>query len=646
MELKTNFTLYRRMLGYMAPHLHLAVLGILFILLFTVSSSVGIFTLKPLFDGILTKSKADLIQSEKNATPGHAMTYAREFGALAYSEIVQVVRREKGFKQVKNEFGAHFNGYLRTGSVSSILMLTVFMIVAGVGVKCFSEYSKNMFFLRLNLRIMKRVRMDIYEKVMGFSMPFFNEYKIGFLMNRIINEVGIMQSLIITTASAMITNIAQVLFFFVILIVMDVKLTLILMLCFPPLVYMLDKVASYLKGFQSRLQNLVGTIMSVVQETLTGIRLVIASNKQKYEVQRYEKAVDEFQSVTKKLSKFDFLAAPLSEFVTTIICLGIVVYALKSRVMNPESSMTSGDFVVYVAFMFSMMRPIKALNSFLVSFQKGMVVAGRVYDILDRDPIIKNSDNAVTLTEFKDSIEFRNVVFSYARDKQVLKGINLTIKRGEIVALVGSSGGGKTTLVDLLPRLYDPDSGEVIIDGRNISEYTLESLRDRMGVVTQETILFHDTVRNNIAYGSPAASLDDLRKAAAVANALDFIEELPNKWDTIIGERGTLLSGGQRQRLCIARAVLRNPDILIFDEATSALDNESEAKVQEAIDNLIKNRTAIVIAHRLSTIRRADNIVVVDNGSIAETGTHDDLMKNDGIYKRLYNLQFRDRAWG
>jgi subfamily B ATP-binding cassette protein MsbA len=631
------------MLQYLYPHLHLAVIGVILIFLLTITSSINIFMLKPIFDGVLVKSKAELIASEEHRASGYALTYLKDFSRFAGQQLRDVIRGEASLKEAKGAISRHFNDYLKRGAISDILLLVTIIIIAGVGIKCLSEYGRRLVFLILNLRIMMKVRMDVYEKVMHFSMPFFNEFKTGYLMNRIIGEVSIIQQLVIKTASGFITNVVQIIFFFLIILYIDWKLTLILILFFPPLLFFLDRLAIYLKRYQKKIQELVGSIMAVAQETLAGIRLIIVSNRQEYEAKRYENTVADFQKTMLKTSKYDFLAAPVSEFVTTVIGLGIVVYALKSRVINVNSAMTSGDFIVYIAFMFSMMRPIKQLNTFFIQWQRGMVVAGRVYEILDREPTIKNAENAVDLDTFKDRIEFKNVTFAYRKGIPVLKRISFSIKKGEVVAIVGPSGAGKTTLVDLLPRLYDPQTGEIVIDGVNIKGYTLASLRDKMGIVTQDTILFHDTVKKNIAYGNSKATQEAVEQAAAVANASEFIQALPEKYETIIGERGTRLSGGERQRLCIARAILRDPDILIFDEATSSLDNESEAKVQRAIDNLIRNRTAVVIAHRLSTIKHADRIFVVDEGEIKETGTHDELIEEGGIYKKLYDLQFRDK---
>lgn len=637
-----NFKLYKRLFTYLIPNLHLAVIGVAMIFLLTFSGAASLFMLKPIFDGILSKSKSELIAQEKSAGSGDALRFAVGLAKYSAQEMKFVVVGKKPFKEAKQAISSNFNGYLKRGPVGEILLMVVVFIAIGVTVKTMSEYARRIIFLNLNLRTMTRVRTDMYDKVMTFSMPFFNEHKAGKLINRVVGEVNVIQDIIITNASGLITNSVLILFYFAMILWIDWKLTAVLIICFAPLVFLLDKLAHYLKSFQRKLQEILGDMLSTAQEAFAGIRLVISTNTQGFEAERYRESVKRLQKTSLKIGKYDLLAAPISELITTLIGLGIIVYALKSRVMNLDSQMTSGDFVVYVAFMFSMMKPIKDLNGLFISLQRGMVVAGRVFEIMDTQTTIPEKDNAVDLKEFKDKIEFKSVTFGYLKDTQVLKNLSFTIRKGEVLALVGSSGGGKTTIADMLSRLYDPDSGAIYIDGYDLRDLTLKSLRNKLGIVTQETILFHDSVRNNIAYGLGSVSLNEIEKAATVANAMEFIGSLPQGFDTIIGDRGTKLSGGQRQRLCIARAVLRNPEILIFDEATSALDNESEAKVQVAIDNLIKNRTAIVIAHRLSTIKRASKIAVVDKGQLIEMGSHSELIALGGAYARLYNMQFHD----
>jgi subfamily B ATP-binding cassette protein MsbA len=321
-----------------------------------------------------------------------------------------------------------------------------------------------------------------------------------------------------------------------------------------------------------------------------------------------------------------------------IIISGIIFFG-GNMVLDKDSSIDASSFMTFLTVFAMIIQPAKNFSNGITSLQRGTASAKRIFDIIDLEPQIKNKSNAIKLNEFKDSIEFKNVSFAYDLDKVVLKNINLKIEKGKTIALIGPSGGGKSTLADLVPRFYDPTQGEVCIDGISIADYDLESMRQHLGIVTQESILFNDTIFNNIAFGKPNVSEEEVMQAAKIANAHDFIMQTENGYETKIGERGSKLSGGQRQRLSIARAVLKNPPILILDEATSALDSESEKLVQEALFNLMKNRTSIVIAHRLSTIQHADEIVVIQDGTIAERGTHEELNQKNGIYKKLSDIQ-------
>jgi len=331
------------------------------------------------------------------------------------------------------------------------------------------------------------------------------------------------------------------------------------------------------------------------------------------------------------------LASPLSEFLGVFAVAGILLYG--GNLVLVEGYMDGATFLAYLAIFTQVLTPAKDISRAISVVQRGLVSAERIFKIVDTEPEITDHPDAVELEGINDSIEFRNVFFAYDRHKTILKDINITFKKGKTVALVGPSGGGKSTIADLIPRFYDPTEGEVLIDGKPIKSFRLESIRGKMGIVTQESILFNDTVFNNIAFGKPSARQEAVIHAAKIANAHDFIVQMENGYETVIGERGTKLSGGQRQRISIARAVLKNPPILILDEATSALDSESEKLVQEAMTALMKNRTSIVIAHRLSTIQHADEIIVVHKGEIAERGTHDTLIENNGLYKRLKRMQ-------
>ncbi len=337
------------------------------------------------------------------------------------------------------------------------------------------------------------------------------------------------------------------------------------------------------------------------------------------------------------LNKGD-LASPISETVGVATVCIILLYG-GSLVLNDSPDLTASQFFAYIAIFLQILNPAKAFSSAVSALQRGLAAADRIWVVMDIQPKIKNPENPIPIKEFKESVVFKNVFFSYNTERTVLKNINLEIKKGKMIALVGNSGGGKSTLADLITRFYDVSEGEILLDGINIRQYDLEELRKLMGIVTQESILFNDTIFNNIAFGVPNASEEAVIQAAKIANAHDFIIETENGYQTNIGDRGMKLSGGQRQRLSIARAVLKNPPILILDEATSALDSQSERLVQDALNHLMENRTSIVIAHRLSTIQQADEIIVVQEGEIIEKGTHEDLLANEGFYKRLISLQ-------
>jgi subfamily B ATP-binding cassette protein MsbA len=363
---------------------------------------------------------------------------------------------------------------------------------------------------------------------------------------------------------------------------------------------------------------------------------------EKFEIQRFIKENRKYFSLTFKQENMRNLTTPINDLIG--VSLGALLLWIGGREVILHGTLTPDGFIRFIIFLFAMMQPARKLGNVMAGIQAGLASAERVFSITDVESNITNPSNPKPLSELKESIKLTNVSFQYENSNtQLLEDISITIPKGEILALVGSSGAGKTTIVDLIPRFYDVTGGSISIDGVDIRQLSLENLRNLMGIVSQDTILFNDTVANNISYGQPNAKLKNIQDAAEAANALDFIKELPNDFDTVIGEMGARLSGGQRQRLSIARAILKNPDVLILDEATSALDTESEQKVQEAIDNLVKGRTVIVIAHRLSTITKADRIIVLDKGEIMESGTHEELLSMNGKYRQLYNIQFGEK---
>ena len=382
---------------------------------------------------------------------------------------------------------------------------------------------------------------------------------------------------------------------------------------------------------------MLGEMVSTVDETIGGIRVVNAFNAKKYVTDKFSQQNDKYAGLNISMSNKFELAGPISEFLG-IIAVALVLFYGGKLVLSGSSTLTASEFIAYIGVFSQILQPAKAISTATSGIQRGLASAERILSLLQTSSKIKDKKNAKELTAFLQGIEFKNVNFSYEQEI-VLKNINLTIKKGEMVALVGQSGGGKSTLADLIPRFYDPTHGQILVDGDDLRDVTQESLRKQMGIVTQESILFNDTVFNNIAFGETTATAEEVIKAAKVANAHEFISRLPNGYNEIIGDRGVKLSGGQRQRLSIARAVFKNPSILILDEATSALDSESEKLVQEALTNLMKNRTSIVIAHRLSTIQHADKIIVINNGEIVETGTHEELVNKMGVYSRLSKMQ-------
>ncbi len=487
-------------------------------------------------------------------------------------------------------------------------------------------------------RIVADLREKLYHHLQYLSLSFFTKTPTGILISRLTNDVTLIQGAVSSAITTVLRDSFTIIALTVVVFYRDWKLACIAFIILPLAAIPIVKFGKKLRKFSIKGQIRMGFITSLLQETISGNRIVKAFTMEDYEYRRFSAENDRFFKVLMKRQKIRALSSPVVEALGGLGIAGIVLVGGYGVI---QGNSTPGTFGSFLAALLLLYKPIKSLSTVNDIVQGGLAAGSRVFELMDTTPDIRDADEAVSLNGISDGIKFEHASFKY-EDKMVLKDINLDVKVGEVLALVGVSGAGKTTLVNLIPRFYDIDEGHITIDERDIRTLTIKSLREHIGIVTQQTILFNDTVRNNIAYGDVTRSEEEIVEAAKAANAHGFIEKLPLGYDTTIGEQGVKLSGGERQRVSIARALLKNAPILILDEATSSLDSESEFQVQIALERLMANRTVFLIAHRLSTIRNAHRILVIDNGRIVEEGTHDELLAMNRIYKRLYQMQFRD----
>jgi subfamily B ATP-binding cassette protein MsbA len=484
---------------------------------------------------------------------------------------------------------------------------------------------------------MTKLRSDLYAKILELPIGFFTEQRKGDIISRMSNDANEVEWSVMSTLEGLIRDPLNILIILVSLVYLSPALSLFLLVLLPLTGFIIGRVSRSLKKQSSASQEQLGLLMSILDETLGGLRVIKAFNAESILRNKFFKTNDTLNHIRNRMNFRRDLASPMSEFLGVLV-LSCILWFGGKLVLSKGVGLTPDAFITYIVFFTQIINPAKSLSTAFYNAQRGSSAIQRIEEILQAPVTVNDAPNAITLPAFNKSIEFRNVNFAYD-DKVILKNINLTIEKGKTVALVGSSGAGKSSLADLVPRFHDVTGGEILIDGVDIKQYSLHSLRSLMGIVTQEPILFNDTIANNIALGNDHATKEEIERAAKVANAYNFIEQKEEQFDTNIGDRGSKLSGGERQRLTIARALLKNPPILILDEATSSLDTESERLVQDAINHMMQNRTSLVIAHRLSTIRHADEIIVLQKGEIAERGSHDQLIAINGIYKKLVDMQ-------
>jgi len=540
-----------------------------------------------------------------------------------------------------SSFSAVLN-YIYTATFGTeFVMSNMLMMLAGVTIAMnllsnLFRYLSAWTVENMRTRSLQRIRNEMFDKVAGMNVGYFSDQRKGDIMSRITADVGVVQYCITNTLQVAFREPLLIIGFIVLMLSISWQLSLFSILFLPVVAFIIGSIVKRLRHPAMQGQQRMGDMTAVLDESLSGIKVIKSYNATDYIRRKFASINAEFSRLMLSMARRQQLASPMSEF------LGITAVAVMmvfGGALVTSGSLSAAGFVAFIAAFSQITRPVRSFVDQFANINQGIAAGERIFALLDAEPDFDDRPDARKLEKFRDKIEFRGVSFTYDSQREVLHDVSFTIRKGETVALVGPSGGGKSTLSELIPRFYDPTAGDIMIDGVSIRDYTQRSLRDHISVVAQDTVLFNDTIEGNLSLGRLGASHDEIVEAAKVANAHDFIMETPDAYATNIGDRGTKLSGGQRQRLSIARAVLKNPDILILDEATSALDTESEKLVQDALDTLLKGRTSIVIAHRLSTIRNADKIIVIDGGRIAEQGTHAELVARGGIYAHLIEMQ-------
>lgn len=602
---------FRRILSYARPYSRFWPGYLVFSILSVIFGVVNYALIKPLLEVLFDPDAVE----KYSALPDFSLTVEYFYGVFQY----------------------YLTKVLEASGVLRGLMFVCIVLIITSFLSNLTRFLSQKILVNMKTYVMKNIRTDLFNKITRLNVDYFQEQRKGDILSSVSNDVNEVQNSVASSFHILFREPLLIIGFLIGLFYMSPKLTVLTLVTLPISAFVIGAVSRKLKRGATRTQALMGRIISHFEEAISGIRIIKAFNAQKYVRDNFDRTNEEHKAVSRAMYSRQELASPLSEFLGISVAAAVLFYGGVLQ-MSGELGMGLSDFIVYIAFYWRVLEPSKAIAAAYSSVQKGLVSGNRIFAILDAVPSIRKAEHPVHVSEFNHSIEYRDVSFRYSTD-YVLKDICLTIPKGKMIAVVGPSGAGKSTLVDLLPRFYDVTDGSILIDGVGIRDYYPKELISLMGIVTQEAILFNDSVRNNITFGMENVSEEDVVRAARIANAHDFIMQMEHGYDTNIGDRGGKLSGGQRQRIAIARAVLKNPPIMILDEATSALDTESERLVQDALTNLMKNRTSIVIAHRLSTIQHADEIVVMKEGRIVERGTHTSLLASGGLYSHLCEMQ-------
>jgi subfamily B ATP-binding cassette protein MsbA len=611
-------SIYRRVLSYLLPYKKTLLLSMICSVIFSVFSGLSLYLTIPLLETLFsgTASLAPGTPSPTSSLLPSWVQNAKEAVSQAFRELV-----------------------FRDNAQDSLLMICLIIVVSFL-IKNLFGYLQSNLMTHVEQGLIRDLRNRLYRHIHQLPLGYFTSERTGNLISRIMNDVNVVNSGMSATFFTLIREPLLVIVYLSIALFLSWKLTAISLVVFPLVLLVIAAVGRRVHKESGMVQERIADLISVLQETISGVKVVKAFGMEDFENRKFEREDERYFRTIIRVTKVRNLASPTTEFLSALAGGAVIWYG--GLLVLTQDAMKASEFLGFLFVVFQLMPPIKELSNVNNRIQEATAAGRRVFEILDTEPHIKDRPDAASLDRFTSSIDIQNVSFHYADGDPVLADVNLSIKKGEVVAIVGPSGSGKSTLVDLVPRFYDPTSGTIRIDGMDLRGIQLRSVRDKIGIVTQETILFNDTVKNNIAYGLDDCPLEQVIAAAKAANAHTFISEMPRGYESIIGERGVKISGGERQRLALARAILKNPPILILDEATSALDTESEILVQEAMERLMAGRTSIVIAHRLSTVQHADRIFVLEAGRIVEVGKHEELLRNaGGLYRKLYELQFR-----